>query len=131
MLNVLAKAAPVAGDAGKAFDNIVDAWKQYKITAEVEQTKRQSIRATRDINIKMIEENAAILKQYLDGMFKERAGVIDGMFARLDQGLAEGNAQLASDAMNAIVAVTSQSPLAGARELLVDLRNPKVTSIEI
>ncbi|UVW30694.1 hypothetical protein [Massilia sp. H6] len=131
MLRTLTKAAPVVGDASKALDKIVDAWSQYKFTAEVEQTKRESIRATRDINIKMIEENAAILKTYLDGAFKERAGVINGMFERLDKGLAEGNAELASNAMAAIVAVTKESPLAGARELLVDLRNPQVTSIEI
>lgn len=131
MLSTLSKAAPVAGDAGRALENIVDAWKQYKITSEVEQTKRESIRATRDVNIKMIDENAAILKAYLAGMFKERAGIIDSMFERLDQGLAAGNSQVASDAMAAIVAVTKQSPLAGARELLVDLRNPDVTSIEI
>jgi hypothetical protein len=131
MLHTLTKVAPVVGDAGKALDNIVDAWKQYKVTAEVEQTKRESIRATRDVNIKMIEENAAVLKAYLEGMFKERAGIIDGMFKRLDQGLADGNSQVASDAMAAIVAVTKQSPLAGARELLLDLRNPEVTSIEI
>jgi hypothetical protein len=79
----------------------------------------------------MIDENAAILKAYLASMFKERAGIIEGMFVRLDQGLAAGNAQAASDAMAAIVAVTKQSPLAGARELLLDLRNPEVTSIEI
>lgn len=131
MIRTLTKAAPVVGDATKALNNIVDAWKQYKITAEVEQTKRESIRATRDVNIKAIEENAAILKTYLEGMFKERAGIIDGMFERLDRGLAEGNPQVASDAMAAIVAVTRQSPLAGVRELLGDLRNPEVTSIEI
>lgn len=131
MLRTLTKVAPVVGDAGKALENIVDAWKHYKVTAEVEQTKRESIRATRDANIKMIEENAAILKSYLEGMFKERAGIIAGMFERLDKGLADGNTQVASDAMAAIVAVTKQSPLAGARELLVDLRNPEVTSIEI
>lgn len=79
----------------------------------------------------MIEENTSILKAYLEGMFKERAGIINGMFERLDKGLAEGNAQVASDAMAAIVAVTNQSPLAGARELLVDLCNPAVTSIQI
>ena len=42
MLHILSKAAPVAGDAGRALENIVDAWKQYKITAEVKQTKRES-----------------------------------------------------------------------------------------
>lgn len=131
MLSTFAKAAPVVGDAGKALGNIVDAWKQYKMTAEVEHTKRESIRATRDTSIKMIEENAEILKTYLEGMFKERAGIIDGMFAQLDKGLADSNAQLASDAMAAIVAVTKQSPLAGVRELLADLRSPDVACIEI
>lgn len=125
------KIAPVVGDAGKALDNIVGAWKQYKITAQVEETKRASIKAARDTNIRMIEENSAILKEYLEGMFKERRLVIDGMFERLDKGLAEGNAQLASDAMAAIVAVTRESPLAGARELLASMNDPSVQSIEI
>lgn len=51
----------------------------------------------------MIDENAAILKAYMASMFKERAEIIEGMFARLGQGLAAGNAQAASDAMAAIV----------------------------
>ncbi len=131
MIKNAMKVAPRAGDAGKALGNIVDAWKQYKITAEVEQTKREAIRATRDTNIKMIEENASILKSYLEGMFKERGLVIDGMFDRLDRGLAEGNTQLAADAMAAIVAVSRESPLAGARDILVSMSDPAVKSIEI
>lgn len=127
----LLQLAPVVGDASKALNNMLDAWKDYKVTVEVEQTKRAAIYATRDTNIKMIEENSAILKAYLEGMFKERAGIIDEMFERLDRGLADGNPQFASDALAAIVAVTRQSPLAGVRELLHSMNNPDIQSIEI
>jgi hypothetical protein len=51
----------------------------------------------------MIDENAAILKAYLASMFKERAEIIEGIFARLDQGLAAGNAQVTFNATAAIV----------------------------
>lgn len=131
MIKNVMKVAPGLGEASAALGNIVDAWKQYKITAEVEQTKRAAIQANRDTSVKMIEENSAILKTYLEGMFRERAGIIGGMFDRLDRAVADGNPQLASDAIAAIVAVSRESPLAGARELLGSMRDPSVKSIEI
>jgi hypothetical protein len=131
MKNNLLKIVPGIGDASRALENLTGAWKEYKVTSEVEQTKRESIRAIRDSNVKAIEENSAILKIYLEGVFKERAGVIEGMFRQLDKGLAEGNSQFASEALAAIVAVTKQSPLAGARDILNGINNPDVKCIEI
>lgn len=59
-----------------AFDNLVNAWKDCKNTAEVEKTKRENIKSWRDTNIKAIEENSAILKLYLERSFQERAATI-------------------------------------------------------
>ena len=114
-----------------AFDNLVNAWKDCKNTAEVEKTKRENIRSWRDTNIKAIEENSAILKLYLERSFQERAATIQGTFERLDQALADGNTEAVGLMMNAIVAIVKESPLAQARQVIADMNNPNVTMIEI
>ena len=114
-----------------ACDNLVNAWKDCKNTAEVEKTKRENIRSWRDTNIKAIEENSAILKLYLERSFQERAATIQGTFERLDQALADGNTEAVGLMMNAIVAIVKESPLAQARQVIADMNNPNVTMIEI
>ena len=63
-----------------AFNNLVNAWKDCSIVTEQEKTKRENIRAYREVNVKAIEENSAILKLYLKNTFAERAFVIQEMF---------------------------------------------------
>jgi len=121
----------VVGNVAKSFDNLVDAWQTCETTKAIEQTKRTQISATRDIQVKMIEENAAVLKDYLHHVFAERRHVIDAMFTQLEQGLGNGNMAQASLAIEAIVKVTQSSPLAGARELIADIHNPRIGHIEI
>ncbi|MGZ8294514.1 MAG: hypothetical protein ACXWVG_15845 [Telluria sp.] len=127
----IAQNADAISNVVKSFDNLVDAWKVCSTTASVEKTNRARIRKDRDVQVRAIEENSAILKTYLKKIFEERALVIDGMFTQLDQGLSSGNMELASLAINAIVSVTKSSPLEGARDLIADLRNPNVSQIEI
>lgn len=122
---------PGVSDALKSLDILVGAWKECTVTTAVEKTKRERIRADRDVNVKAIEESAAILKLYLTETFKERAHVIDGMFTHLDRSIASGNNELAAQAIAAIVAVSKTSPLEGARELIASMKDPKVTLIEI
>ena len=118
-------------DPNMAFNTLVSAWKECSIITEQEKTKRENICAYRDVNIKAIEENSAILKIYLEKTFAERSMVIHGMFERLDQGLASGNLDVISATIAAIVDVTKQSPLAAARELIANYRDPNVAMIEI
>lgn len=122
---------PDPSSAAKAFDNLISAWKECSVISEQEKTKRENIRAFRDVNIKAIEENSALLKLYLKHSFEERAFVIQKMFDRLDQSLASGDTQMAASAIAAIVDVTKQSPLVGVRELIVSIHDPNVKSIEI
>ena len=128
----LAKAIPIPKNAAfDAFNNLVDAWKDCKNTAEIEKTKRENIKSWRDTNIKAIEENAAVLKLYLERSFQERAVTIKGTFERLDQALADGNTEAVGFMMNAIVAIVKDSPLAQARQVIADMNNPNVSMIEI
>lgn len=122
---------PDPKDALKAFENLVSAWKDYKTTAELEQTKRESIRAWRDVQVKAIEKNTEILKLYLDHSFAERRMTIDQLFQRLDAGIGSSNPELISMALQSIITITRESPLAGAAQLLSSMNNPEVKQLEI
>ncbi|QKJ67315.1 hypothetical protein HQN60_11740 [Deefgea piscis] len=128
----VAKAIPIPSTAAMdAFNNLVDAWKDCNNTAEIEKTKRENIKSWRDTNIKAIEENSAILKLYLEKSFQERASTIQGTFERLDQALVEGNSEVVGLMMNSIVAIVKESPLAQARQVIADMNNPNVSTIDI
>lgn len=114
-----------------AFHNLVNAWKDYQNTAQIEGTKRGNIRSWREVNIKAIEENSAILKLYFERSFEERAATIQSTFERLDQALENGNIETVGIMMNAIVSIVKESPLAQARQVIADMNNPSVTIIEI
>lgn len=122
---------PDPTNAAQAFDNLVAAWKECSIITEHEKTKRAQIKSERDVSVKAIEENSKLLKLYLEKTFAERAETIQGMFELLDKGLESGKMDLASDAISAIVDITKQSPLAGARELISSIHDPNVKMIEI
>ena len=116
------KGIPIPATAAvDAFNNLVNAWKDCKSTAEIERTKRENIKSWRDTNIKAIEENSAILKIYLERSFQER----------LDKALADGNTAAVGLMLNAIVAIVKESPLAQARQVIADMNNPNVSMIEI
>lgn len=128
----VSKVIPIPTTAAvDAFDNLVNAWKDCKNTAEIEKTKRENIKSWRDTNIKAIEENSAILKLYLERSFQERAATIQDTFVRLDQALADNNTEAVGLMMNAIVAIVKESPLAQTRQVIADMNNPNVTMIEI
>lgn len=42
--------------ASLAFSNIVTAYKEYKVTHEIEETKRENIRAYRDMTVEKISQ---------------------------------------------------------------------------
>lgn len=136
--NVVAKVSktsiplPIPTDAAnQAFNLLVGAWKECSIISEQEQTKRENIRAYRDVNVKAIEENSAILKDYLEKTFAERAYTIQEMFDRLDKGIESGDTQLMALTIGAIVDITKQSPLEAAKQLIANYHDPNVTMIEI
>ncbi len=120
-----------AASVEESFKLLVSAWSDYKKTAEVEQTKRAEIAAYKDTTLSQISAQKQILEQYLAGVFKERAETISGFFERLDSGIERGDSALVGASIEAIVNITKQSPLAGAREIISAMYDPNVKTIEI
>ena len=117
--------------AGKSFDMLISAWADYKKIAEIEDTKRTAISAVKETKLAQIESQRNILEQYLSNVFKERASTINGFFERLDKGIESGDSELIGLAIGAIVDITKQSPLAGAREIIGAMYDPDIKTIEI
>ncbi|MCQ2234974.1 MAG: hypothetical protein MJZ24_09580 [Paludibacteraceae bacterium] len=109
--------------AVEAFGQLVSAWKEYKITKEVETTKRAQIAAWRDVELTRLDHQRGLLESYLTQTFQERRTVIEGMFNTLDQGIANGDNQLVSMAMQNIISVVQTSPLQGVQKILAQMED--------
>lgn len=125
-----APAIPVQA-AQSSFEMLVTSWVEYKKVAEVEGTKRAAISAFKDVKLEQIGAQRAVLEQYLAKTFEERASTIHNFFERLDKGIETGDSALISGAIGAIVDITKQSPLTGARELINAFYDPEIKTIEI
>ncbi|MBQ9274747.1 MAG: hypothetical protein IJ228_08040 [Succinivibrio sp.] len=127
-----ASASLVSTELAKhASTGLFDAWKEWKKVHEVEKTKRESIRAQRDVAIERIRAEREVLQYYLEQTFAERRAVIAGMFEALDQGLKSDNLAIAERAMQSIVDTVRTSPLAEVKNLLTQNADPNVKEVWI
>lgn len=123
--------AITAQSASTSFNMLVTAWKDYKTVQAIETTKRAKIQADKEVAIKVIEEQSALLRLYFENIFAERKYVINKNFELLEQALEQDNMQMANLAMNSINHLMQQSPLAQAKELMANINNPQISHIEI
>lgn len=117
--------------ASLAFSNIVTAYNEYKVTHEIEETKRENIRAYRDITVEKYRKQRDFLEKYLTETFKERSTVIKGFFDALDSGLESGNDNVIKMAMSGIVSVIQKSPLQDINDFMKKLESDSDEIIEI
>ena len=112
-----AKSPLSAVDALGAFNNLVDGTFEVLRVREEERTKRAGIDAYATVEVARIKEAGAFLKQYFDQVFAERARTIDGLFAHLDEAMAQGDGTAATAALQGIVELAKSSPLADIGDL--------------
>lgn len=117
--------------ASSAFSNIVTAYKEYKVTHEIEETKRENIRTYRDTTVEKYRTQRDFLEKYLTETFKERSTVIKGFFDALDSGLESGNDNVIKMAMSGIVSVIQKSPLQDINDFMKKLESDSDEIIEI
>lgn len=126
--DVLNKISP-AETLKEALQAIVECHYNYKKVVEYEATKRESIAAWRDTNIKKLDNQRHILETYLTHTFSERAYNINQLFARLDGAIEKDDIEQIKQYLGGIVEIAKHSPLAGMNELLAQFDDPSVEEI--
>jgi len=115
----------------KSMQMLQDTYKENHRVTEEETTKRIGIEAEKEVHLRIISSQKAILEQYLEGIFSERKEMIHHMFEVLDKGIETNNMELVQQGLGSIIAVAKESPLAGVQKLLNDYDNPDIEEITI
>lgn len=109
-----AKKVPVEifnpGSAAECFRDVVEAYTEYKIVAEQEQTKRRGIEAWEKVTIADIQAKRDALIEYLEGSFDERAKNFYFLFKKVDEAIAMGDNNQLALAMTSITEIAKSSP---------------------
>lgn len=109
--------------------SLINAWKDYYITREIEDTKRKQIAANRDVALAAIRAQAEALKTLIEGTFSERSKNFDQYFSLLNLGFANGNDQQINAALTLIVEQTKNSPMMQAAQLMKKINDPNDTDV--
>lgn len=113
-----------------AYQGLLDSFNQYQEIKQRELTNREAIRANRDIELARIKGQKELLELYLREIFKERRAMLDHMFKSLDKGLETGNMDIIGASLHSILSIAKESPLTQARQIMVDMKNPDIKSID-
>ncbi|MGB5960376.1 MAG: hypothetical protein WBG73_06930 [Coleofasciculaceae cyanobacterium] len=97
-------------DASQYLYAVVEAYKEYKIVAEQEQTNRREIEAWEKATIAQIEANRDAVIKYLENSFDERANNFRFLFEKVDMAIADGDNNQLALALHSITEIAKSSP---------------------
>ncbi|GAA6623115.1 hypothetical protein [Scytonema sp. NUACC26] len=105
------------GSAAECLRDIIQAYTEYKIVAEEEQTKRRGIEACEKTTITQINARRDALVKYLEHSFDERAKNFSFFFEKVERALAEGDNNQLALALHSITEITKSSPFKDLADL--------------
>ncbi len=114
-----------------SFNDLINAWKDYQTTREIEATKRTQIAADRDVRLAAIQAQADVFHHLIHKTFKDRTDNFDRFFVLLKDGFACGNDQQINAALTMIVAQIKENPMAQAVQMMQQINDPNVKCIDI
>lgn len=132
MVSNLAKLATKTSPASAldGFNMLLNAHQEYTRIRETEHTKREAIKAWRDVEVNRTNQQVDVLKTYLKESFAERKEMIDSYFDILDKGIENNNDMAIQMAMSGLVSLVQHSPLADTNKFLAQMDDPNVKEIE-
>lgn len=125
-LSALPRTATVP-DPTLTLRSLVQSWREYKQVCEVEQTKREAIRADAKVAIRRLEMEAQVLREYFAQCFAERRDNFERAFALLQSGLAKGDEKAMEAGLTVILTLVRESPLKAAAEAMQQIRERRAT----
>ena len=111
--------------------DVVNAWKEYATTCQIEETKREEIRADRDVRIASIKEQGQVWRAFIENTFAERRDIFSKSFDMLESGLDSGDDKKISAALAMITEQIKVSPMKQAAEMMQAMSDPDVKHIEV
>lgn len=105
------------GSAAECFRDVVEAYTEYKIVAEQEQTKRRGIEAWEKATIADIQAKRDALINYLECSFDERAKNFNFLFKKVDEAIAIGDNNQLALALTSITEIAKSSPFKDLADL--------------
>ena len=117
-------------DILKSIDMVTGAIERCKTVIEQEQTKREAIRAYRDIELNKLQAQKENFQKYIEVVFQERSKNFDEFFTRLDTAIETGDMQLANLVMTGIINQIKSSPLQGVKEIMMQANDSDCKHIE-
>ena len=91
-----------------------------------QETKREEIRAERDVAIARIKEMGEMVKVYLEKTFDERSAIFAKQFEAIDAAIRDGNVEMLAVTLNSMNALAASSPF----KSLADINSVKQGLIE-
>lgn len=117
-------------DILKSIEMVTGAIERCKTVTEQEQTKREAIRAHRDIELNKLQVQKENFQKYIEVVFQERSKNFDEFFTRLDTAIETGDMQLANLVMTGIINQIKSSPLQGVKEIMMQANDSDCKHIE-
>lgn len=114
-----------------SLTDLINAWKDYKTTCEVEITKRTQIIADRDVRLAAIQAQVDIFRGLIHETFQERSINFDQFFVLLNEGFSSENDQKINAALTMIVTQIKVNPMAQAVQVMQQIRDPDTKYIDI
>lgn len=105
------------GSAAECIRDVVEAYTEYKIVAEQEQTKRRGIEAWEKATIADIQAKRDALINYLECSFDERAKNFYFLFRKVDEAIAIGDNNQLALAITSITEIAKSSPFKDLADL--------------
>ena len=117
--------------AADSLTSLVNTWKEYQNTRQVEITKRDQIAADRDVRLLAIKKQADIFHDLIHRTFSERANMFDRCFDLLEEGFSSNDDRKINSALTMIVEQVKINPMAQAIQIMQQINDPNVKRIDI
>lgn len=114
----------------KSLEKMTEAIERCYLVKQQEETKREAIRAYRDVELKKLKNQKQNFEQYINYVFQERRINFDKFFQQLDIAIETNNMELANIVMAGIIQQIQNSPLQGVQELLIQVNDSNCKHIE-
>lgn len=114
----------------KSLEKMTEAIERCYLVKQQEETKREAIRAYRDVELKKLKNQKKNFEQYINHVFQERRINFDKFFQQLDIAIETDNMELANIVMAGIIQQIQNSPLQGVQELLMQANDSNCKHIE-